>query len=1274
MADQFQKQSPLQPQFVGNIGKAVLNQFVKYTMGFSLTRCRVGPVTKKTTTTSKHSKPTKKTKQSSKPPKVVAVSTATTKVHSNNVTSSNSNSDSSDDDDDISVRRPRSLHKKRQRKRPPIQVRKLTPVPSIRTDSELNRLEKDLFTSDEDDDNEGHDQNKEDELSLRKSTNDNDHTSKTIQKREGGNVSSKAKAAAITSNNIRLQTASSSQPQSTPPIPSFNLPTCYKLSSDEDDDNLLMLKSYKPIFQKQKQMSSCNIISKASNNTNDDPVEESMKTKGKPNHKTAVKTASPNRPTTSSFSDKKIKTSTASKVKRKVPTSIRKKLSAATKDESLKQLSPIQEEVVVVNEGDETETDDEDKNDFAIPFDYNSDNNGKNMTGESSNNDNIDRISSEGKSNADAVESDAQDVPIEKQNNDCSTSTNSAKDEHPLDNDDNNLRAPRPNETNPPSRCAPKTPPQPLLSTRSNASASATMATSSKQDDSLITTTRINIQTEDRTEFSSGVSRTTKSVTNDKATMKRAKKKESKKKTGQKSSSFDSKSNPPSSKETQKGTNKSNSKDVDEQFLFSTIDRLYLASDKDDVSVKAFNVALAKEIGKKLDKRTKQKVRARLTALVNGTIHPIITTDAAVAATAGCAIIESASSVQQARAKIESPSIVVGGVGGGGGGVIGEEDRATSKNGKHKQDDFNFEDPEDKENTFKFTQVLLRYLEQTNPTMYQQGKDVIKDCAERRKRNDSGYECLPLSMNKHLKILVGDEIWNKTKVYLTNLLQQEGKQCQDGTKALSDIADTSLHKRADDDACIGIATDPPRTNVNEEKNEKSKSTTADKSSVAGQGNPSNIQCCDDKAAVLDLDATRVAKTNAAEDSSTSEQQYSQNTSVAFEEMLLSASPRSKENPSRENASANPKDDNRAKQAKPPDTSRQQSHTEEEHSQVRARDGTISKEKTNAAASDRPPKSSVSNEKKVGGRGRKKKSTSGAQNAKSDVNKKEGGNMANVKKKSIRTWQLVDEPPKIRRKRKRPRNDGNSGPNRENAAGTNNSSNPSKKPEPAKAKPKKRMQTKEINIEASTDTTLVSNGDTVCIPINDDMSKSSGDNPLEVPAKTNTKRSGQKKTAAAIDPLQDNAAADDPETISQAIVRPRKRAKKKGSCALCTTCPCQKSQNSSNDVSSLDMKAFARSDAAVEKVLIRRVQKLEKSSESIEEQADLVRRKLKMHRREVERKKRKKQELKKGQKEPFLPDPVEFEAYHGESSILPKNVVLEAQKRIYPNAKGTSVIS
>jgi hypothetical protein len=127
-------------------------------------------------------------------------------------------------------------------------------------------------------------------------------------------------------------------------------------------------------------------------------------------------------------------------------------------------------------------------------------------------------------------------------------------------------------------------------------------------------------------------------------------------------------------------------------------------------------------------------------------------------------------------------------------------------------------------------------------------------------------------------------------------------------------------------------------------------------------------------------------------------------------------------------------------------------------------------------------------------------------------------------------------------------------------------------------------------------------------------------------------------------------------------RGRKRARK-GTCALCTTCSCQKPQGDETGAM-LDMKTFARSDVAIEKALIRRLKKTEKSSEHLEGQTEMVRRKLKKHRRDVQRKKMKTAPQDETRAY-FLPEEEEFESLQNESTKVPDDWVQQAQQRMFP---------
>ena len=75
-----------------------------------------------------------------------------------------------------------------------------------------------------------------------------------------------------------------------------------------------------------------------------------------------------------------------------------------------------------------------------------------------------------------------------------------------------------------------------------------------------------------------------------------------------------------------------------------------------------------------------------------------------------------------------------------------------------------------------FTRVLIKYLEAKDPRMHAQAKNIIKDCADRNKRQEPGYESVTLSMRRRLKELVGDHYWKKAHDYLVHFMEQKKRQ------------------------------------------------------------------------------------------------------------------------------------------------------------------------------------------------------------------------------------------------------------------------------------------------------------------------------------------------------------------------------------------------------------------------------------------------------------------------------------------------------------------
>jgi hypothetical protein len=78
-----------------------------------------------------------------------------------------------------------------------------------------------------------------------------------------------------------------------------------------------------------------------------------------------------------------------------------------------------------------------------------------------------------------------------------------------------------------------------------------------------------------------------------------------------------------------------------------------------------------------------------------------------------------------------------------------------------------------KEKFLMFTRVLIKYLEQKDPRMHARAKSIIKECAERNKRQEPGYESVTTSMKRRLKELVGDHYWKKANDYLVHFIEQK---------------------------------------------------------------------------------------------------------------------------------------------------------------------------------------------------------------------------------------------------------------------------------------------------------------------------------------------------------------------------------------------------------------------------------------------------------------------------------------------------------------------
>lgn len=132
----------------------------------------------------------------------------------------------------------------------------------------------------------------------------------------------------------------------------------------------------------------------------------------------------------------------------------------------------------------------------------------------------------------------------------------------------------------------------------------------------------------------------------------------------------------------------------------------------------------------------------------------------------------------------------------------------------------------------------------------------------------------------------------------------------------------------------------------------------------------------------------------------------------------------------------------------------------------------------------------------------------------------------------------------------------------------------------------------------------------------------------------------------------------------------KRRGRRGLCALCTTCPCRK-PHSEETTGTLGLQSFARSDSAMEKALIRRLKKIEKSVENLQDQHEMIKRKLKKHQRDFLRKKRKLSSNNDDDRDIsyFLPDAEELDSFKCKPSKISDDWVMKAQERIFPTNMG-----
>lgn len=71
--------------------------------------------------------------------------------------------------------------------------------------------------------------------------------------------------------------------------------------------------------------------------------------------------------------------------------------------------------------------------------------------------------------------------------------------------------------------------------------------------------------------------------------------------------------------------------------------------------------------------------------------------------------------------------------------------------------------------------VQMKYLEQKDPAMHVKAKQVIKECAEKNKQKEPGYESVTSSMQTRLRAMVGNNYWERAEAYLNHFLKEKEK-------------------------------------------------------------------------------------------------------------------------------------------------------------------------------------------------------------------------------------------------------------------------------------------------------------------------------------------------------------------------------------------------------------------------------------------------------------------------------------------------------------------
>ena len=79
----------------------------------------------------------------------------------------------------------------------------------------------------------------------------------------------------------------------------------------------------------------------------------------------------------------------------------------------------------------------------------------------------------------------------------------------------------------------------------------------------------------------------------------------------------------------------------------------------------------------------------------------------------------------------------------------------------------------EKERFLIFTRVLMKYLDNKDPALHAQVKHIIRDCANRNKAGEVGYESVTSAMNRELRRVVPTDYWRRASEYMVKYLESK---------------------------------------------------------------------------------------------------------------------------------------------------------------------------------------------------------------------------------------------------------------------------------------------------------------------------------------------------------------------------------------------------------------------------------------------------------------------------------------------------------------------